>query len=212
METILIADDQEIVRSGVKMIIESFPEKYNIIEAATCTEVMQVFFGRKIHYTILDLFFGDGNIFSSIHQFIKHSNKAGILVYSMSAEKIYGRRLLKKGVHSFISKRAPIAELEKAICCLLKGEIYLSQAMKEDILMPVKSDLPENLVDSLSDRELEVVEYLTIGISSREIAEKMKLDITTVSTYRRRAFEKLDIHNNIELRDKLLLLKIDSGR
>jgi two-component system invasion response regulator UvrY len=207
METILIADDQEIVRSGVKMIIESFPEKYHIIEAATCTDVKQVLFDREIYFTVLDLFLADGNIFSAIHRF-KHSSKAGILVYSMSSEKIYAMRLLKKGVRGFISKRAPIAELEKAICCLLGGEIYLSQAIKNDLLIPVKSDLPENPVESLSDRELEVVEYLTHGITTREIAEKMKLDNTTVSTYRRRAFEKLDVQNSIELRDKFLFYKM----
>ena len=210
METILIADDQEIVRSGVKMIIESLPEKYTIIEAATCAEVIQVLLGSEIHFTVLDLFLADGNIFSNIHRFIKHHNKNSILVYSMSAEKIYARRLLKKGIRGFISKKDSIAELEKAIRCLLKDEVYLSQAMKKDLLEPVKTDLLKNPIDLLSDRELEVVEYITVGISSGEIAEKMKLDITTVSTYRRRAFEKLSVQNSIELRDKFLFYKMQT--
>ena len=208
METILLAVDQEIVRRGVRMIIESFPEKYIITEAATCSEVIQVLFSGKIQYTILDLFLEDGNIFSTIHQFIENSYATGILVYSMNSEKIYARRLMKKGILAFVSKQAPIAELEKAIRCLLKNEIYLSQAMKKDLLGPVKRDLPQNPVDSLSDRELEVVEYVTFGISSGEIAQKMKLDATTVRTYRRRAFEKLGVHNNIELRDKFLFYKM----
>jgi two-component system, NarL family, invasion response regulator UvrY len=210
METILIADDQEIVRSGVTMIIESLPEKYTIIEAATCAEVTQVLSAGGIHFTVLDLFLADGNIFSTIHRFIKHHNKNSILVYSMSAEKIYAGRLLKKGVRGFISKRASIAELEKAIRCLLKGEVYLSQAMEKDLLMPVQANVEENPVHSLSDRELEVVEYITVGISTGEIAEKMKLNITTISTYRRRVFEKLSVQNSIELRDKFLFYKMQT--
>jgi DNA-binding NarL/FixJ family response regulator len=208
METILIADDQEIVRSGVKMIIESFPEKYNIIEAATCTDVEQVLFDREIHFTVLDLFLADGNIFSAIHRF-KHSSKAGILVYSMSSEEIYGRRLLKKGVRGFISKRAPIAELEKAICCILKGEIYLSQAMKKDFLMPDRAELLANPIHLLSDRELEVAEYVAMGMSTGEIGHRMKLDPTTISTYRSRMFAKLHLSNSIELRDRFLFYKMD---
>ena len=210
METILLADDQEIVRKGVKMMIENFPEKYTIIEAASCADVMEILFnaGTTIRYTILDLFLSDGNSFSTIHQIMEKSYKTSILIYSMQSEKIYARRLLQKGVHAFVSKQAPIGELEKAIGCLLRDEIYLSQATKKDLIGPTKQDLLENPVDALSDRELEVVEYLTIGISSGNIAQKMKLDITTVSTYRRRALAKLGVTNNIELRNKFLLYKM----
>jgi DNA-binding NarL/FixJ family response regulator len=207
METILIADDQEIVRLGVKMIIESFPEKYTIVEAATCMEVLQALFGGNIHYTVLDLFLADGNIFSAVPQFIGHDYKTKVLVYSMNAEKMYGRRLMQKGVRGYLSKRAPITELQKAIACLLKDEIYLSQAMKKDLLKPLKAGQLQDPIDLLSDRELEVVEYIALGISSTEIAEKMKLDISTISTYRKRAFEKLGVNNNIELTDKILFYK-----
>jgi two-component system, NarL family, invasion response regulator UvrY len=204
METILIADDQEIVRNGVRMILENISNKYAIIEAATCAEVIQVFLEREIQFTVLDLFLVDGNIFSAIQQF-KPSNRAGILVYSMSAERVYARRLLKKGVRGFISKRAPITELEKAIHCLLKGENYLSHAMEIDLLLPAGANLQNNPVHSLSDRELEAAEYITIGLNSGEIAKKMRLDVTTVSAFRRSAYEKLGVRNSIELRDKFLM-------
>jgi two-component system, NarL family, invasion response regulator UvrY len=207
METILIADDQEIVRNGVKMIIESISEKYAIVEAGTCAEVIQVLFGGEINFTVLDLFLADGNIFSAIDR-LKQSSRSSILIYSMTAEKIYARRLLKKGVRGFISKSAPITELEIAIRCLLKGEVYLSQAMKKDLLHPVGANVRLNPVHTLSDRELEAVEYITVGLSSGEIAAKMKLDITTVNAHRRRAFEKLDVQNGIELRDKFLMYKL----
>lgn len=207
METILIGDDHEIVRRGVRMIIESFSRPYHFIEAATCTEVMQALMGRQVHYAILDMLLADGNIFSTLHELADYK-ETGILVYSMNAEKIYARRLMQKGVRGFVNKQASMEELEIAIRNLLNGEIYLSPALKEAISVPEKVDLMENPLDTLSDRELEVVEYITIGMGAKEIAQKMNLDITTISTYRRRALEKLEVQNVMELKDKFLLYKL----
>jgi two-component system invasion response regulator UvrY len=208
METILIADDHQIVRRGVRMIIESLPQKYHITEAATCREVIQLLGKQPIQYAVLDMSLADGNIFSAFQPDMDHIRKTNILVYSMNAEKIYARRLMQKGVRGFVSKQAPIEELEMAIHSLLKGEIYLSPRIKEDLFSPIKSGPSENPIDSLSDRELEVMEYVAMGMGSKEIAGKMNLDITTVSTYRRRAFEKLDVQNMIELKEKFLLYKM----
>jgi two-component system invasion response regulator UvrY len=209
METILIADDHEIIRRGVRMIIESFPKKYNFIEAASCSEVTEILSSRQVNYTILDMCLADGNIFSSIQQITRYCDKTRILVYSMNAEKIYARRLMQKGIRGFISKQSSMEELENAVRNLLKGEIYLSPALKEDLFRPAKTSLLENPVDLLSDRELEVVEYVAIGMGAKQIAQRMNLDITTISTYRRRAFEKLEVENMIELKDKFLLYKME---
>jgi two-component system, NarL family, invasion response regulator UvrY len=207
IETLLIADDHELIRQGVRMIIESLPQKYHIIEADTCAKVIQLFSNQQVHHCVLDMFLADGNLFSSVDQ-ITSNRQTNILVYSMNAEKIYAGRLMQKGVRGFVSKQAPIQELESAIMCLLKGEMYLSPGMKEGLFKTGKTNLPENPIDTLSDRELEVVEYVAIGMGAKEIANKMNLDITTVSTYRRRAFEKLDVQNMIELKDKFLLYKM----
>jgi DNA-binding NarL/FixJ family response regulator len=208
METILIADDHQIVRVGVRMIIESFPQKYNFIEASSWAEVIEAISGQQIQYAVLDMCLGDGNILSAIQQIGEYRHQTSILVYSMNTEKIYARRLIDKGVRGFVCKQASIEELENAIRNLLNGEIYLSQALKEIVSDPAKAGLLKNPIDSLSDRELEVTEYVAIGMGVKEISRKMNLDITTVSTYRRRAFEKLDVQNMIELKDKFLLYKM----
>jgi two-component system invasion response regulator UvrY len=208
METILIADDHELIRWGVRVIIEKLPREYHIIEAATCAEVRQLFSTQPVHHCILDMFLEDGNLFSSIDEITSSGGRPNILVYSMNAEKIYAGRLMQKGVRGFVSKQAPIQELESAIHCLLKREMYLSPGMREEIFKTGKTDLSENPIDNLSDRELQVVEYVSIGMGAKEIANKMNLDITTISTYRRRAFEKLNVQNIIELKDKFLLYKM----
>ena len=208
METILIADDHEIVRRGARMIIESLPQKYNFIEAVTCDEVMQALSRQQVHYAVLDMFLEDGNVFTSIQQIPEYFHQTNILVYSMNAEKIYARRLIQQGARGFVCKQASIQELELAIRSLLNGEIYLSGSMKKALFDSAKKNASKNPIDLLSDRELEVVEYIAMGLGAKEIANKLNLDITTVSTYRRRAFEKLDVQNMIELKDKFLLYKM----
>lgn len=208
METILIADDHEIVRRGVRLIVESLRVKYNCIEAATCADVVKALSGNNVNYAVLDMFLPDGNVLTTLEHDPGCYSRINILVYSMNAEKIYARRLMEKGARGFVNKQASIKELEKAIQNLLKGEIYLSARLKEALLTETKPG-SQNPIDLLSDRELEVVEYITTGMGTKEIAARMNLDITTISTYRRRAFEKLDVQNPIELKEKFLLYKID---
>ena len=207
MKNVLIADDHEIVRKGIRMLIENFPEKYHFIEASTCKEVVEVLAGQEVHYAVLDMFLADGNIFSAIQQIASFSQRTTILVYTMNAERIYAKRFIEKGVRGFVCKQSSIDELEKAIQVVFNGEIYLSPELKEALFNPARSNLSENPIDSLSDRELEVVEYMVMGMGTKEIAHIMKVDTTTVSTYRRRAFEKLDAQNSFELKDKFLLYK-----
>lgn len=207
MKTVLIADDHEMVRRGVKMSIRSFPKQYHFIEASTCAEVVEILSSQEVDYAILDMFLADGNIFSIIQQISEQSERVTFLVYSMSAERIYAKRFIEKGVRGFVCKQSSVDELEKAIQTVFSGDTYLSPGLKEMLFSSIKSNLARNPIDSLSDRELEVVEYVAMGMGTKEIAEKMKIDSTTISTYKRRAFEKLDVQNTIEMKEKLLLYK-----
>jgi two-component system, NarL family, invasion response regulator UvrY len=208
METILIADDHEIIRRGVRMIVESLPQQYRVIEAASCADVIKTLSSGKIHYSILDMTFSDGNILFDTELLTTYSAATDILVYSMSSENIYARRLLQKGVKGFVCKKAGIEDLEKAIRSLLAGETYISPVLTKALLDPSRSNESKNPIDTLSDRELAVVEYITAGMGAKEIAHKLNLDITTISTYRKRALNKLNVQNIFELRDKLMLYKI----
>lgn len=207
METILIADDHEIVRQAVRMMVDTLQGHYKILEAATCSEAITILSEQKVSFAILDMSYADGNIFSSDQQLSDYCKKTAILIYSMNDERIYGKRLLQKGVRGFVSKQASVHELKVAIDNLLKGEVYLSPWLKESFCMPEKTSQAKHPIEALSDRELEVAEYIMTGMGTKEIAWKMNLDITTISTYRRRAFEKLDVQNVIQLKDKFLFYK-----
>lgn len=208
MKTILIADDHEIVRRGIKVIIGNFSQKYHYIEATTCAEVTELLTAGTVDYAILDMFLADGMFFSAIQKIAASNNRTNILVYSMSSEKIYARRLMQEGVKGFVSKQSGIEELEMGIQCLLRGEIYLSMSLKNILFGINKPGVLSNPIDLLTDRELEVIEYISAGMRTKEIAQKMHLDITTISTYRRRASEKLEVANLIELKDKFMFHKL----
>lgn len=202
MKTVLIADDHEIVRKGIRMILESLNEPYIFLEAFRVADALGHLKRHHVHFAVLDMSLADGNIFSKIDQIASEHPHTKILVYSMNDERIYGRRLFQKGVRGFVCKQSSINELEKAIRTLVAGEIYFSAALKEEIARSIKSGTTaENPLDRLSDRELEVVEYVSAGMGTKEISYKMNLDITTISTYRKRAYEKLGVQNVVELNE-----------
>jgi DNA-binding NarL/FixJ family response regulator len=202
MKTVLIADDHEIVRQGIRMILESLGEPYTFLEAFTVADALAHLKRQHVHFAVLDMSLADGNMFSKIDQITTDCPHTKVLVYSMNDEKIYGRRLFQKGIRGFVCKQSSINELEKALRTLVAGEIYFSAALKEEIARSIKSGTSaENPLDRLSDRELEVVEYISAGMGTKEISYKMNLDITTISTYRKRAYDKLGVQNVVELNE-----------
>ena len=210
MRNILIADDHAIVRVSIRIILEDISKEYNLIEASTCAEVYKILSEQSIDYAVLDLFLADGNLFSMLQRANKRFRKTNILVCSMNAEQLYAKRLMAMGTRGFFNKNASIEELELAIKCLLKNELYLSPWLKSNLL-GVGPPAKANPFDKLSDRELEVVEYLVTGIGSKEIGRKMNLDITTISTHRRHIFEKLNISNMVQLKELLASTTHDFG-
>lgn len=204
MKTVLIADDHAIVRHVIRVIIEERSSEYNILEAATLKEVVKILSEQEVDFGIFDMLLADGNMFSTILSAVERYPGTRILVCSTSAEKIYAMRLIRKGVKGFVCKQKSINELEKAIQVFLNGEIYVSSSLKEQLDQP-KTAQTTNPIDLLSDRELEVVEYAVAGMGTKEIAEKMNLENMTISTFLKRAYNKLEVVNLVELVEKFQL-------
>ncbi len=189
METILIADDHEIIRMGIHSIIKRFPGEYRIIEADSCAAVKQIFASQPVQYAILDIMLADGNLFLFPDIILDHCQQTSILVYSAIVEKLYAERLLRKGIRGYLCKQANLEELQEAIHAILKNEVYLSTGLK-DILWKSPGAYPADPVDKLSDRELAVAECIIAGYAVQEIALQLSLDISTISTFKRRLFKK----------------------
>jgi two-component system, NarL family, invasion response regulator UvrY len=207
MKTILIADDHEIVRHGIKMMIKSFDETCTFYEASTCVETEKLLKTQQIQYIVLDLFLTDGNAFPIVDSIAEQYPDAGILIYTMNAEKVYAKRLMQKGVRGFVSKQASVAELEQAIKDFLNDKKHIYSTLMKELFKEGLSNVEPNPIDLLSDRELEVVEYLIMGLGAKEISNKMNVGISTISRFRQRALEKFGVENNVELKDKFLLYR-----
>lgn len=207
MKNLLVADNLEIVRSGVKLLLRPLLKDAQLVEARNCAEILTRIRADRPIFAIMDIYYKDGSIFTLIPTILQLSPYTSILIYTEIPERVYAKRLLQMGVKGYVSKRSSMETLEEAMGKLLKGEMYVSAELQKYFFSNFKTAGQDNPLDLLSDRELQVIEYLSGGMGSKEISKLLSLDITTVSTYRRRACEKLNVTNMIELRDKFILYK-----
>ena len=123
-----------------------------------------------------------------------------VLVLSMHEEALYAERVLAAGAKGYITKHESSQTLLRAIQCVLEGKVYLSEQMTETLLRKMSGqDVSSSAMKRLTDRELEVFQLIGAGRTTREIAETLRLGITTVDTYRTRIKEKLGLRNGTQL-------------
>jgi len=125
-----------------------------------------------------------------------------ILVFSMHDETIYAQRALRAGAKAYVMKKESPSKVVDAIRKIIQGEIYVSPSVADQVLHQIVNG-PGNVstspVDRLTDRELEVVQLIGRGLSSREIAESLHLSVKTIESHRAHVKEKLSLRNATEL-------------
>jgi DNA-binding NarL/FixJ family response regulator len=125
--------------------------------------------------------------------------KLPVLVLSMHPEDQYGKRVLKAGASGYMRKESAPDELLKAIRKVLAGGRYVSPALAEKLAVDLSDDVGRPSHETLSDREFEVLRMIASGKTVGHIAEELHLSVTTVSTYRARILEKMDLNTTAEL-------------
>jgi DNA-binding NarL/FixJ family response regulator len=125
--------------------------------------------------------------------------KLPVLVLSMHPEDQYGKRVLKAGASGYMRKESAPDELIKAIRKVLAGGRYVSPALAEKLAVDLSDDVGWPSHETLSDREFEVLRMIASGKTVGHIAEELHLSVTTVSTYRARILEKMDLNTTAEL-------------
>jgi two-component system invasion response regulator UvrY len=200
MKNILLVDDHAIVRKGIKSIIAEHLPSNEVDEAGSEQEIIQRMKQKQYHLILLDLQIPDTD-FSKLMEWIQvRSPEANILIFSLHAEEMYGLRCLHMGAKGFLSKSASNEEIIYAISKVLNGEKYLSQKLSELLIdSAYNPNAPENPFDRLSQREMEIVTQLEKGKSLTEISQILKIQYSTVNTYKRRIFEKLNVRSVLDL-------------
>ena len=200
--TVLIADDHEIIRRGLKSLISDFWSGVEIIEASTLEEAL-VETEKSPSLIIIDVNLPGGNNLKVIEQLKQIQPNAKILVFSSLNENIYAVPYLKSGASGYLTKNAEESEIVTAISTILAGSRYSSRNVKENMFNSILGNDVDNPFTKLSGRELEVAELLTKGVGVLEISNQLNLQMGTVSTYKLRLFQKLKIKSIIELAEKM---------
>jgi DNA-binding NarL/FixJ family response regulator len=196
---ILVADDHPVVRRGLRQMLEAHADLKIAGEATTSEEAVALVRRDKWDVVILDLGLpGAGGI--EVLKIIKqHAPRLPVLVLSVHPEEELAIRMLRLGADGYITKGAESDVLVPAIRKVARGGRFVSEAVNEKLLESVGPRAAAQPHERLSDREYQVLRLLVGGKTSTEIAQELGLSVKTVSTYRARLLEKLNVRTTADL-------------
>ncbi|HMH31971.1 MAG TPA: response regulator transcription factor [Puia sp.] len=199
MKNFLLIDDHEVIRTGIKYALLDSYRPCEIFEAFDQESAVTQIKAREYELIIMDVQMPDTNSLG-LMDYIKTTREgAKVLIFSMSAEKMYARKFLKAGAKGYISKSAGLPELRKAIDLILQGRKYISEELAAQWAVDFGKEDEDNPFENLSTREFEIALLLTTGKTVTQIASLLNINISTVGTHKGRIFEKLGVQNLIEL-------------
>jgi len=196
---LLLADDHFVVRGGLELIIKAYYADAKIFFASNFKEIFKNLEQQSFAMIVLDASFPEGNSLSIIEKILAVQPDIKILMYTALEENIFASKFFGLGVKGFLSKMADEEEIISAIRKVLNGEIYLSKLLKETMLDGLLNKSQANPFEKLSPREFEIMMLMAEGEANLEISNKLEIKPSTISTYKSRIFEKLDIANISEL-------------
>lgn len=205
MIKVLLADDHAIVRSGIKLLINSQSDMQVVSEAADGTEAVQKALEDKPDIVIMDLNMPEKNGLIATQQIKEQikDDKLRVIILTMHDEKQYVSRALQAGASGFVLKSHNVNELIEAIRTVYRGEAFLdpnaTKMLIHDYVKLSKSNEPQQ--EPLTGREQEVLSYLARGYTNKEVAEKLYVSVKTIESHRANIMRKLQITTRHELVD-----------
>ncbi len=201
MMSVLVVDDHPIFRAGVIQILEEFydSDSLEIQEAGTGQQALNMLHKKKCDLVILDISLPGLNGLEILKDICFHKLAGKVLVLSAYSEEQYAVESLRYGAAGYLNKQSTYRELSKAVKRIMSGEVYISQSLAKQMIDEITCDPETRPHEKLSPREMEVVCYIAQGKSIKEIAHRMSVSCSAVSTHRARALEKLSLRNNAEL-------------
>ena len=199
MIRVLIADDHAILRRGLEEILVREIEGVVCGEAENAQQVFAQVQNHSWDLVILDLSMPGRSGLDVLRDLKRTRPKVPVLMLSMHPEDQYGKRVLRAGASGYMNKESAPEELIKAIRKVLAGGRYVSAALAEKLALDLFAESEQPLHERLSDRELEVLRMMGSGRTISQIGEELHLSVTTVSTYRARILEKMNMTTTAEL-------------
>ena len=199
MYKILDADDHNIVRSGIKSLIKENFGSSKVDEAADENQIGKLVKEFSYDLLMLDIIMANTDFVRLMDWLQVASPDTKILVLTMHPEDIYGLRSLQLGAQGFLRKTASDLEIISAIRTVLDGKKYINPVLAEILSQNAGGRSLQNPFETLSARELEIALLLDKGESLPNICSTLSIQYSTANTYKRRIFEKLNVHSILSL-------------
>jgi two-component system, NarL family, invasion response regulator UvrY len=196
---ILIADDHEIVRQGLKTILAEHSDLEVVAEANNGNEVLKIIQNDKVDIVLLDFDMPEKNGLDTLIELKTTHPKLPVIILSIFPEDHYGTRFLKAGASGYLGKASASELLVEAVRKVAGGGKYISPELTDKLVADLTKDSDKPAHEMLTDREFQVFRGLASGKKIKEIADELCLSINTISTYRSRILQKMDMASNAEL-------------
>lgn len=196
---VIIADDHAILRAGLKQILAETDDIVVISEAQNAAEAIKLGCLPDADVMLLDIALPDRSGMDAL-KYIKHVNtNIAVLMLSMYKEDQYAIRALKSGASGYLCKQSASSELVNAIRVVAGGKKYITPEVAEILANQVNVDTEKAPHENLSDREFQTLTMIASGFSVGDIAEKLSLSVKTISMYRTRMLEKMQLRHNADI-------------
>ena len=195
----LLADDHSLIRQGISFLLEEMDFDYHVFQASNLQQALDSIKQNPIDIAIIDAHFPDGNSLTIIPEIKKMKPEIKILIFSGLEENAHALKFINAGANGFLSKLSEEEEIKRAIVKIKNQGDYLSPTTQTLLMNSIHNPKLLNPLIGLSERELEIAELYAKGLGNLEIANQLDIKQNTVSTLKKRIFEKLKIENIVEL-------------
>ncbi|MCF6764477.1 UvrY/SirA/GacA family response regulator transcription factor [Thiotrichales bacterium 19S3-7] len=199
MIRVLLVDDHDLVRLGIKKLLGDVPGIKIVGEAKSGEEAIKFVNSLKPDVVLMDVKMPGIGGLEATRRIVQGQVNTKVLVVTVYGDEPYPSRVLQAGAAGYMTKGAGVDEIIKAIKTVYAGQRYISPEVAQQLALKHLSYDDESPFDNLSERELQVLIMLTSGQKVQEIADQLYLSPKTVNSYRYRLFEKLDVETDVEL-------------
>lgn len=198
---IAVIDDHALVREGLCALIAKHPDLEVCGQAETVNDAVALVADTQPHVAIVDISLKDSNGIDLIARIKSRFESVRILVASMHDELVYAERALQAGAMGYVHKQQTSERIIDAIRCVMEGRIFVSDGVSNRLLARAAQfgSVEHSAVEELSNRELQVLELIGQGLSTRKIAEQLHLSTKTIDTYRQNIKRKLNLADAAEV-------------
>jgi len=197
--TVLIVDDHKLIRDTWSFILNSDPRFQVIAETDTGEEAIRLSGQNHPQVILMDINMTPMNGFEATKEIRKISEDSKIIGVSMHSQPAYAKKMLQMGASGYVTKNSSKEEMMNAICEVAAGNKYICNEVKSILSEQLLDDNPQPDINLLSQREVEIIDLIKQGQSSREIAVQLNITLKTVEVHRHNILKKLNLKNTAAL-------------